>query len=77
MKYKKKTETGSNRPVSVRFSLIILYKKLKPNQLVSVWFCLILVRFGYFILKTKRHIVFWALFRLFDGFWFWFGSVFF
>jgi hypothetical protein len=40
-----------------------------------VWFGFILVRFGYFILKTKKHIVFWAFFRLFDGFWFRFDSV--
>ena len=43
-----------------RFDLVILEQKLKPNQLV--WFSLVLVRFGYFILK--KTILFFGVFVL-------------
>ena len=39
-----------------RFSSVILYQKSKPKRLVSVLFGL--VRFDYFILKTKKYIFF-------------------
>jgi len=56
------------------FNLVILYKKLKPNQPVLVLFSS--VQFDYFILKIKNYIVFWAFFGLSDGFRFQFGLVF-
>jgi hypothetical protein len=70
IKYKNKTETGSNQTISVWFNYFILKTKTQTNQF---WFGLILVRFGYFILKTKNYIVIWEFFGLYNGFGF--GSV--
>jgi hypothetical protein len=60
---KKKTKTGSNRPVSVRFSYFILETETQPTSFAYVRFFLVRFNFdtvwlGYFILKTKNYILF-------------------
>jgi hypothetical protein len=57
IKYKNKTEIGSNQTISVRFNYFILKIKTQPTGFGLVWFGYVSVRFGYFILKTKNYIV--------------------
>jgi len=59
-KFKKKTKIQS-KPVQIdrfRFSSVILKQKPKPNRLVLVQFGFGSIRFDYFILKTKKYVVF-------------------
>jgi hypothetical protein len=55
----KKTETGSNWLVSIRFGYFKLKTETQPTDLIQ---------FGYFILKIENYIVFWAFFGFSNGF---------
>jgi len=70
----KPNETGSNRPISVRFSYFRIIIETKPTCFGSVRFSS--VCFNYFILKTKNYIVFWVFDFGLTRF-FLFGSIFF